>query len=262
VQRCAICRRSLILSGFATTLGYVEAGLGPAITDYRALYLLNELGLTGTENPATLSGGEARRAALARVLAPEPVSCFSTSRPTTSICPRSNAGKGDRIASLCPRADQSMTAAFWKPVARHKSGSTAARLGGPIAASRFSKNGAIRCWRKKNGTARNSIARSCRRALGALRRHRAAQAQCSAHGQPGYPAPGSARRQARHRHGQDDGERGARKAASLIVEAVGVNKSFGGPADSSRIFSIRIARGDRIGIVGPNGAGKTRCSIS
>ena len=34
--------------------------------------LLNELGLTGEEDPARLSGGEARRAALARVLAPEP----------------------------------------------------------------------------------------------------------------------------------------------------------------------------------------------
>ena len=30
------------------------------------------LGLTGLETPATLSGGEARRAALARVLAPRP----------------------------------------------------------------------------------------------------------------------------------------------------------------------------------------------
>jgi ATP-binding cassette subfamily F protein uup len=60
------------LSGFATTLDYVEAGLAPGDDDWRALYLLEALGLTGTENPATLSGGEARRAALARVLAPEP----------------------------------------------------------------------------------------------------------------------------------------------------------------------------------------------
>ena len=34
--------------------------------------LLQQLGLTGNEGPATLSGGEARRAALARVLAPSP----------------------------------------------------------------------------------------------------------------------------------------------------------------------------------------------
>src|SRR5271168_1487376 len=59
---------------FATTLEYVEAGLDhAAATDrYRASYLLEQLGLTGTEDPTQLSGGEARRTALARVLAPEP----------------------------------------------------------------------------------------------------------------------------------------------------------------------------------------------
>ncbi|MEP6826934.1 MAG: ATP-binding cassette domain-containing protein, partial [Aestuariivirga sp.] len=59
-------------AGFTTVLDYVEAGLGPADDPYRARHYLNELGLTGEENPATLSGGEARRAALARTLAPEP----------------------------------------------------------------------------------------------------------------------------------------------------------------------------------------------
>src|ERR1700742_4832480 len=60
------------LSGFATTLAYVEAGLAPGDDPYRARYLLEQLGLAGDEDPARLSGGEARRAALARVLAPEP----------------------------------------------------------------------------------------------------------------------------------------------------------------------------------------------
>ena len=60
------------LSGHATTFAYVEAGLGPTDDRHRARTLLNELGLTGEEDPARLSGGEARRAALARVLAPEP----------------------------------------------------------------------------------------------------------------------------------------------------------------------------------------------
>src|SRR5215210_2576401 len=60
------------LSGLATTLAYVEAGLGPGDDPHRARYVLDELGLTGEEAPSTLSGGEARRAALARVLAPEP----------------------------------------------------------------------------------------------------------------------------------------------------------------------------------------------
>ena len=59
-------------TGFKTVLDYVEAGLGPADDVYRCRHYLNELGLTGDENPLTLSGGEARRAAIARTLAPEP----------------------------------------------------------------------------------------------------------------------------------------------------------------------------------------------
>src|SRR5437763_11806158 len=56
----------------ATTLAYVEAGLAPGDDHYQAHYLLEQLGLHGDEDPAQISGGEARRAALARVLAPSP----------------------------------------------------------------------------------------------------------------------------------------------------------------------------------------------
>src|ERR1700743_3449495 len=59
-------------SGYATTLAYVEAGLAPGDDHYQAQYLLEQLGLHGNEDPAHLSGGEARRTALARVLAPSP----------------------------------------------------------------------------------------------------------------------------------------------------------------------------------------------
>ncbi|MBV9778276.1 MAG: ABC-F family ATP-binding cassette domain-containing protein, partial [Acetobacteraceae bacterium] len=58
------------LAGFPTTLAYAEAGLGP--DRHRARQMLDELGLTGEEDVASLSGGEARRAALARVLASAP----------------------------------------------------------------------------------------------------------------------------------------------------------------------------------------------
>ena len=56
----------------ATVQAYAEAGLGPNDDLHRVNYLLEHLGLDGSADPQTLSGGEARRAALAKVLAPEP----------------------------------------------------------------------------------------------------------------------------------------------------------------------------------------------
>ena len=60
------------LTGYPNVLGFVAAGLAPGDDAHRARYLLEQLGLTGAEDTAQLSGGEARRAALARALAPEP----------------------------------------------------------------------------------------------------------------------------------------------------------------------------------------------
>ena len=59
-------------SGFATVRAFVEAGMAPGDDPHRAQYLLNQLGLSGDEATDRLSGGEARRAALVRVLAPSP----------------------------------------------------------------------------------------------------------------------------------------------------------------------------------------------
>jgi len=59
-------------SGFSTVGDYVRAGLAPGGAHHREDYLLSELGLSGTERLAGLSGGAARRTALARALAPEP----------------------------------------------------------------------------------------------------------------------------------------------------------------------------------------------
>ena len=48
----------------------------------------------------------------------------------------------------------------------------------------------------------------------------------------------------------------AAPSGALVIEAVGIGKRYDNRPIVSD-FSIRIARGDRIGIVGPNGSGKT-----
>jgi ATP-binding cassette subfamily F protein uup len=60
------------LTGYETIREYVDSGLTGADASTRIPYLLDALGLNGAESPTHLSGGEARRAALARVLAAEP----------------------------------------------------------------------------------------------------------------------------------------------------------------------------------------------
>ena len=60
------------LSGFETIRDFIDNGLNGADDGSRIPYLLDALGLDGSESPTHLSGGEARRAALARVLAAKP----------------------------------------------------------------------------------------------------------------------------------------------------------------------------------------------
>src|SRR5438128_5900645 len=60
-------------SGHASVAHYVASGLRDALGpfDYRVASLLDEVKLDGAGNPVELSGGEARRAALARALVGE-----------------------------------------------------------------------------------------------------------------------------------------------------------------------------------------------
>ena len=101
------------MDGFATVRAYVEAGLGPADDPHRSTYLLDHLGLTGEEKPDELSGGEARRAALARVMAPEP-DILLLDEPTNHLDLAVDRMAGRRTATARPRRSWSSrtTAAF------------------------------------------------------------------------------------------------------------------------------------------------------
>ncbi len=60
------------LAGFDTVEDYIAAGLGPQDDLHTALAMAEELGLSPLANTEKLSGGETRRAALVRALAPQP----------------------------------------------------------------------------------------------------------------------------------------------------------------------------------------------
>ena len=53
----------------------------------------------------------------------------------------------------------------------------------------------------------------------------------------------------------------AEQSGKLVFEAKGVSKGYGATGETGapviRDFSVRVIRGDRIGLIGPNGAGKT-----
>ena len=118
---------------------------GPSDDRHAARYLLEQLGLTGDEDPAHLSGGEARRAALARVLAPAPDILLldeptnHLDLPTIEWLERELDAR--RAALVIISHDRRFLA---DAVARRRSGSTAARRGASSAALPISRNGATR----------------------------------------------------------------------------------------------------------------------
>jgi ATP-binding cassette subfamily F protein uup len=244
------------LSGFANTRAYVESGLQPADDTYRATLLLEGLGLTGDEPTAHLSGGEARRAALARVLAPEP-DILLLDEPTNHLDLPAIEWLESTLAStrsalvlishdrrflqnlsratvwldrgVARRIDRGFEAfEGWRDEIYEQEERDRQKLDRKIAMEED--------WLRYGVTARRK--RNVRRLAGL---HDLRRQQREAQGPVGdvKMTVGS-----------------AAPSGKLIIEAKSVGKQYG-----ERVLvdglSLRIARGDRLGIIGANGSGKT-----
>ena len=244
------------LGGFADTNAYVEAGLGPGDDAARAYYFLGQLGLSGAEPIAHLSGGQARRAALARVLAAAP-DILLLDEPTNhldlpailwleaELAKRRGAlvliSHDRRFLQTLSRAtvwlDRGRTFRLdrgfeayeaWRDQLLEEEERERHKQDRKIAAEEH--------WVRYGVTARRK--RNVRRMaqLADLRR---------------------ARREARQAMGQVKfAVSEAANAGTRVIEATNISKSYG-EKTVVKDFSIRILRRDRIGVVGPNGAGKT-----
>ena len=243
-------------TGFATTRDYTQAGLGPHDDPHVARYMLEQLGLTGEENCAHLSGGEVRRASLARVLAPDP-DILLLDEPTnhldiTTIEWLESELKARRGAIVMISHDRRFLANMSQATIWLDRGQTR-RLEKGFAA--------FEDWR-------DTILEAEEREQHKLERKIAAEEHWIRYGVTARRKRNMRRvaelnalreRRRGHRRAQQSvaliaGE--AEQSGVLVIEAKKISKAYGERA-IVRDFSTIIERGDRIGIVGPNGSGKT-----
>src|SRR3954466_5385975 len=244
------------LSRHTTTPAYVEAGLGPGDDPHRARYVLCCLVLTGEEAPSTLSGGEARRAALARVLAPEP-DILLLDEPTNHLdlttiewleseldsrrCALVLISHDRRFLTNLSRATAWLDRGRIRQIDRGFSAFEAWR-DEVLAEEERDQHKLDRRIVNEEHWLRYGVSGRRKRNVKRLGNLHALRDQRRTY----RGAPGAASLAAAE----------ADKSGKLIIEAKSVTKSYG---DRKIVdgFSIRVQRGDRIGIVGPNGAGKT-----
>ncbi|MEO4043054.1 ABC-F family ATP-binding cassette domain-containing protein [Hoeflea sp. CAU 1731] len=243
-------------TGYETVRAYAMAGLAPGDDEHRVDYLLEHLDLTGDEDPARVSGGEARRAALARVLAPRP-DVLLLDEPTNHLDlptiewleKELRAFRGALVVISHDRQflksvsratvwiDRGKTRrlekgfeAFedWQNEVLEEEERAQHKLGRAIVREEH--------WLRYGVTARRK--RNVRR-LGEL--HAMRERHRSHRGPTGVAIL----------HASD-----AKDSGKLVIEAEGLVKHYDGRPIVDD-FSLRVHRGDRIGLIGPNGAGKT-----
>ncbi|MBI5260852.1 MAG: ATP-binding cassette domain-containing protein [Bradyrhizobium sp.] len=239
-----------------TTLAYVEAGLAPGDDRHPARHLMEQLGLTGDENPAHLSGGEARRAALARVLAPSP-DILLLDEPTnhldlTTIEWLERELDSRRSALVLISHDRRFLSNLSRSTAWLDRGKIKQIDRGFAAFEAWRDEVLAEEEREQHKLGRKIVDEEHWLRYGVSgRRKRNVKRLANLH---------ALRAQKRNYRGTAGSANlaaaEAEKSGRMVIEAKGISKDFG----ERRIvdnFSIRIQRGDRLGIIGPNGAGKT-----
>ena len=239
-----------------TTLAYVEAGLGPGDDHYQARYLVEQLGLHGDEDPAHVSGGEARRAALARVLAPSP-DILLLDEPTNHLdLPTIEWLESELQSRRCALVIISHDRRFLSNLSR----STAWLDRGQIRQidRGFS---AFEAWRDEvlaeEERDQHKLDRKIVNEEHWLRYGVSGRRKRNVKRLGNLHALRDQRRDYRGATGNANlAAAEADKSGKLVIEAKNIAKAYG-ERKIVEGFSTRVQRGDRIGIVGPNGAGKT-----
>jgi ATP-binding cassette subfamily F protein uup len=244
------------LSGFASTLAYVESGLGPSGDPHQARTLLEQLGLTGDEHPEHLSGGEARRAALAQVLAPDP-DILLLDEPTnhldlTAIEWLEARLAQQRTALVLISHDRRFLETLSRTTVWLDRGKTRrVELG----------FGEFEAWRdqqlEEEEVAQHKLSRKIAREEHWMRYGVTARRKRNVRRVANLQALRQERRDFRKAAGKAEiVASAAGTSGTLVIEAKGIAKAFDG-LEVVKDLSVRVMRGDRIGIVGPNGSAKT-----
>jgi ATP-binding cassette subfamily F protein uup len=243
-------------TGAATTLAYVEAGLGPGDDPYPARFLLEQLGLRDDEDPNQLSGGEARRAALARVLAPSP-DILLLDEPTnhldlTTIKWLEEELRARRSALVIISHDRRFLSNLSRSTAWLDRGQIKRIERGFEAFETWRDELLAEEEREQHKLDRKIVAEEHWLRYGVSgRRKRNVKRLANLH------ALRAERRDYRGTAGRANlAATEADKSGRMVIEARGLSKAYGGRNIVTN-FSTRIQRGDRVGIIGPNGAGKT-----
>jgi len=244
------------LSGYATTKDFVFAGLDDPDEAYRARALMGDLGVDPEGDPSTLSGGEARRAAIARVLAADP-DILLLDEPTNHL---------DLLAIEWLEKELSQMRAAFALISHDKrllADLTRATVWLDRGVTRRLDQGfaAFEAWRdqklEEEEIERHKLDRKIVAEEHWMRYGVTARRKRNVRRVAELAGLRSAKREARRALGlasmslQDSKASGA-----LVMEAEGASKSFDGRPIVANL-SLRVMRGDRLGIIGPNGAGKT-----